>query len=433
MMSEADTGDAGGVRRRLFVKGGMVWVGSEPVAFLSQGGTSATALTTAARDGSATRIAASASLPVPPVIRSHQDLIDRGASVPKPTVAPTPLPIRSGGTTYQMAQSLAWLDSRHFAVGRWDGSMSIFEFTTTRTTGPVISKSVNSPSFQGVRMLTPLAGGLLVSSNDGGSVALWSSPGQGWSNLRPARTISYDRALGVATSGCAVRTARSEAGTAETLVIGHQTGHLSVWDCRPERHDLVFLRSVDLRNPRPVNPWGLHDINAIDIATADSGTAVRVVTGSEDGCLCVVDVPSGRIVSRTVFNPKARRGINDLGVRGAQLLVANCSVGPEDFNLWSYEISDSDGGITLRDRLNLIVDTTRPQVFNFNTVWGSYEKGPCWFASTEEGTLWMGTADSDLKVIGYQQVTSPLGSALGWTDNPGRLAMAAYDLYEFTT
>jgi hypothetical protein len=30
-------------------------------------------------------------------------------------------------------------------------------------------------------------------------------------------------------------------------------------------------------------------------------------------------------------------------------------------------------------------------------------------------------------------VTSPLGSALGWTDKPGRLALVSHDLYEFVT
>ncbi|MBK3568982.1 WD40 repeat domain-containing protein [Streptomyces sp. MBT62] len=355
--------------------------------------------------------------PLPAVIRSRQEL----------SSSRSPLPIETSGTTYDMAQSLAWLDSRHFAVGRWDGSMSIFEFTVSRSTGPVLCRNVNSPAYQGVRTVAPLPGASLVTSNDDGSIALWSSASGLWSDLRLTETPRFDRALGVATSALAVRSG----GTVGSLVTGHASGHLSVWSYAPQRPRLTFLRSVDLRNPAPVNPWGLHDINAIDAVT-DSRTVARVVTGSEDGYLCVVEIPSGRVLSQTVFNPRARRGVNDLGVRGNSLLVATCSVGREDHNLWYYKIGGAKWDIVLRDRANLVVDPSRAQVFNFSTVWGEYRKGPCWFASTEEGALWMGTADSGLTAIGHQAVTAPLGSALGWTSGPRRLAMVAYDLYEFT-
>ncbi|WP_405993449.1 hypothetical protein [Streptomyces sp. NBC_00986] len=361
--------------------------------------------------------------PVPAVVRSRQELIGGGSlrhGVASPSAS---LPIATNGTTYDMAQSLTWLDSRHFAVGRWDGSMSIFEFTVSRSTGPVMRRNVNSPAYQGVRTVAPLPGASLVTSNDDGSIALWSSANGRWSDLRLAETPQFDRGLGVATSALALCSGR--------LVVGHASGHLSLWSHTPQRPRLTFLRSVDLRNPAPVNPWGLHDINAI-AAVTDSRTVARVVTGSEDGYLCVVEVPSGRVLSQNVFNPRAQRGVNDLAVRGNSLLVATCSVGRDDHNFWYYRIGSAEGDIVLRDRVNLVVDSARAQVFNFSTVWGEYRKGPCWFASTEEGALWMGTAGSELKAIGHQTVTAPLGSALGWTSSPRRLAMVAYDLYEFT-
>jgi len=79
------------------------------------------------------------------------------------------------------------------------------------------------------------------------------------------------------------------------------------------------------------------------------------------------------------------------------------------------------------------VDTSRAQVFNFDTIWGAYSGGPCWFASTEEGTLWMGTADSTLHVIGYEILTVPVGSALAYQGGPGRLVMVESDLFQFIT
>ncbi len=354
--------------------------------------------------------------PMPAVLRSRQELLGPEAD----------LPITDSGVRYSMAQSLAWLDADHFAVGCWDGTLRVFAFTTSVTDGPLINRSVNSPAAQGVRMVARLPGRSLVSSNDDRSVALWHAPGDGWSGLALAGTFAHDPSLGAATSGYAVR-----AGVTGSLVVGHSSGFLSVWAHDPERRRLTFLRSVDLRNPAPVNPWGLHDINAVDKVT-DSPRVARVVTGSEDGYVCVVEIPSGEILSQRVFNPEAQRGINDLGVRDGALLVANCSVGPSDSNLWYYTLDRKNWTFELRDRANLIIDSTRPQAFNFNTVWGAYSGGPCWFASTEEGALWMGTADTGIEVIGRREVTNPLGSALGWTA-PGRLAMVAYDPREFTT
>lgn len=114
--------------------------------------------------------------------------------------------------------------------------------------------------------------------------------------------------------------------------------------------------------------------------------------------------------------------------------MANCSVGPDDKNLWYYRIDPDDWSITLRDSAQLKVNPSAPQVFNFCTIWGEYEQGLCWFGSTEEGTLWMGTVANDetLSIFGYQEVTSPLGSTLAFNVR-GRLAMVSYNLYEFTT
>ncbi len=36
-------------------------------------------------------------------------------------IAEQKLPLKPSGTTFMMAQEAAWLDSDHYAVGRWDG------------------------------------------------------------------------------------------------------------------------------------------------------------------------------------------------------------------------------------------------------------------------------------------------------------------------
>jgi hypothetical protein len=207
---------------------------------------------------------------------------------------------------------------------------------------------------------------------------------------------------------------------------------VTIWSGLPDGGELRFVRAVDVRSAHPVNPWNLHNVRGVSLVQRAASSAL-VITGSEDGDLCMVRVPDGAIVSRTVFNPAAQRGINGVAALGKSLLVANCSVGPDDKNLWYYEMDFSTGAVELRDSVNLKVNPSAPQVFNFCTIWARYQGGACFFASTEEGALWMGTASgTNLSILGYQEVTSALGSALAFHP-AGRLAMVSYNLYEFVT
>jgi WD40 repeat protein len=177
---------------------------------------------------------------------------------------------------------------------------------------------------------------------------------------------------------------------------------------------LTAGETLDLRNPKPVNPWGLHNIRAVQ-PYADR----FAVTGSEDGYICVVDVMEWTILSQTVYNASAQRGINSVALSPTgDLLVANCAVGAQDSNLWYFTL-DQNLLPRLSDHVNLRVAPTAAQVFNFS--------------STEEGALWMGSVSGGkLDVAGYDQVTSPLGSALGYQAG-GQLALVSHDLYEYAT
>lgn len=411
--SEPESG--GGIGRRLFLKSATgVAAGAAGAALLP--GTPALAAASGSRRAPA-RLPGAA--PVPKVLRSSRALDGSAAAT-----VPATLPITMGGTTYEMAQEARWLDGQHFAVGRWDGSMSIFHFETAQYVGPLISEAVNDPAFQGVQMLTALPGPAIATSNDATSIALWHAAGGDWTRLRLVTTCSYDPSLGSATAGAAL-----SVGTSAFLVVGHANGYLSTWSYHPATRALTFLRSVNVQNPSPTNPFGDHTIEDVVVADAASGV---VAAGSEDGYVTMMNAGTGAILSQTVFNPAAQRGINAIAIEGNKLLVANCSVGPSDYNLWYYLIDKSSWAITLLDKANLIIDSSRPQVFNFDVVWGRHAGAPCWFASTEEGALWMGTPSSHaLDPIGYQQLTSPLGSALAYRN--GELVMVAYDLYQFTT
>lgn len=423
MKKQAPGGDADGTRpgskldRRMFLKGsaGLAAVGGAGMMLPS-------AASAVPKQSAPSRVpATSGTQPVPKVLRSRRALASSGTAAADLT---TTLPLTQRGTTYEMAQEVRWLDAGHFAVGRWDGSMSIFAFETAPYQGPIISEAVNDPALQGVQMIVPLPRAAVVTSNDYSSLALWHARGGDWSRLVLRTTRSYDAALGVARSGAWV-----DGGGQDRLVIGHSSGFLSIWRYDSSTLTLTFDRSVDVRNSQPTNPWDDHTIE--DVVVADAGQGV-VAAGSEDGYVTMLHLPSGNILSQTVFNPQAQRGINALSVSGNRLIVANCSVGPNDYNASYFSINKSNWSIALLDRTNLIIDNSKPQVFNFDVVWGTYSGGRCWFASTEEGALWMGTASADsLTTIGYEQLTAPLGSALACKG--GDLVMVAYDLYQFTT
>ncbi|HUZ25285.1 MAG TPA: hypothetical protein VMV07_16135 [Streptosporangiaceae bacterium] len=415
------------VMRRAFLRGGAVALATGAGAALALPGQAeaSTASAAAVKFGtSATRYWATRTpltAPVPPALRSQQALTGAG-----PEQAST-VPLTQGGTTYDMAQEVTWLDSEHFAVGRWDGSLSIFAFESAQYTGPLITTAVNTPAEEGVQMITRLPACAVVTSNDDASLGLWVAPAGQWADLRLARTVSYGSSLGVATSGTWL-----SAGSPSTLVVGHDSGFVSLWSYNPANRALIFSKSVNLQNPNPVNPFDSHVIYGM--ATLTPGPSGVVVAGSDDGYVSLIAVPSGNILSQTVFNPSAQRGINSVSVQGNRLLVSNCSVGPDDYNLWYYSIQTAPWGVTLLDKTNLIIDTQRAQVFDFDAIWGSYASGPCWFASTEEGVLWMGTADTGIDVIGYQDLSDrAVGAALAYTNGPGRLAVVIDDLNQFST
>lgn len=366
---------------------------------------------------------------LPPVLLSRRELESRGARfLPADAVAAATLPIEDNGATFSMAQDARWLDTDYFVVGRWDGSLDVFRFNPQESSGPLLRTAVSNPSSQGVQMITRLSSRAFVSSNDDSSISIWQSPSTGdWTQLQQVAQLTYDPAFGAATGGDSFML-----GSKRILLIGHSHGYLTIWSS-DNLTSTPFITSVNLRSEKPVNPFGLQDIHDVYMVHKSGSTAL-VVTGSENGQVCFVRVPDGKIVSRTVFNPSAQRGINSIATRGRDLLVANCSVGSGDKNLWYFQMDFDTGSVDFKDSVDLKVNPNRPQAFNFSVVWGRFDGGVCWFSSTEEGALWMGTigANNQLSIIGYQEVTSPLGSALAF-NSTGRLVMVGFNLYEFTT
>lgn len=366
----------------------------------------------------------SLNLPIPPVLRSRNALLRA-----KNIQVDEALPLTQYGTTYDYVQVARWLDADHFAVGRWDGTMSIFQFDTAPYVGALINEAVNSPSSAGVQMITVLPSHTIATSGDDSSLMLWISRSGSWSDLKCEVTVPYDESLGVATSGAWFPTGPVNS----TLVVGHSSGFVTMWSFNSWARRLYLVNTVDVRNPNPINPFDSHYMYGM-CPLVGSGANASVVCGSDDGYVSIVKVPSGVVLSQTVFNPSAQRGINSVSALGRKLLVANCSVGSADRNLWYFDVDPVTGQLTLLDSMNLIIDTQRVQSFNFDVTWGQYASGPCWFAGTEEGALWMGTADTTLNLIGQQSLDDgAIGAALAFNDAPGRLVATIHSINQFGT
>ena len=354
----------------------------------------------------------------PAVLRSLKDL---GAD-PAGT-----LPITQLGTTFVMCQDVSWIDLDHFAVGRWDGTLSVFNKTSTQTQGALITTALTTPSDQGVQMVEWIAPRTFVTSNDAQSMIVWQAQSDRFENISQAEVLSFPAAHGVANSADDV-----VIGGVLYLVTGHEAGFLNIWTGQPDGTGFTLARSLDLTSSKPVNPWGLQNIRGIG-SIFWTNTEWYIATGSENGEICVIEAISGQIKSRTVFNPAAKRGINAVSTLGQNLLVANCSVGPSDKNLWYYWIDGNDFSVTLRQSVNLIVDTSRPQVFNFDVTWGMNNGQIVFFSATEEGVLWMGRINgSAIDLIGNQKVAvADLGAALA--SGVTSLAYVAYNVSGFDT
>jgi WD40 repeat protein len=325
--------------------------------------------------------------------------------------------LTSRGTTYNYAQVATWIDVNRFAVARWDGTISIFRPPRSFAEfGPVLTQVLMLPSAKPAEMAAAISARTFVTSNDNGSLAVWTK------NLQYALagTIRYDPKYGIANSAAPVHSSGRQ-----WLITGHSEGYIIIWKVAGSK--LSMVRAVSMRSPNPI-PTGLRLWNVRSVVTWKNGI---VVTGSEDGDICLVSVPRGEILTRTRYNTSAQRGINSLSICGDYLTLANCSVGQSDKNLWLYKLSGNM--VSALDSVNLIKDTSLPQVFNFSVQLAAQGESVYYFASTQEGLLWMGHIVNDkLVTLTSTRISCEGGAAIALQSRPWLLAAATFQISLFT-
>lgn len=331
------------------------------------------------------------------------------------------LPVKDRGTTYSMAQAVRWLDEQTFAIGRWDGTLTVFHRGPGPRRAPMISAALTVPSFAGIEMIARIKQSMFASSNEARSIIVWQGGSSVDRGILFKKTLFYEEAIGVANDGTT-----TECDGHLYFISAHANGFLLVWLVGENSETFKLLHTIDLRSPNPVpSPYPLKNIRGVE-----RWNPGFVVTGSEDGDICLVNVVEGSVIARMRYNECAQRGINDIDSCGDHLLVSNCSVGPNDKNLWLYRITED--GFDLLDAKNLRVDSTRDQVFNFCIDQAVVGDKQYFFSATQEGVVWIGFVENDrLVILGKQEVSTRIGAALAYEPASRLLAVAGDNIHLF--
>lgn len=331
-------------------------------------------------------------------LRADDTVIAKTDSQVKSSVLP-----QKGATTFDLAQTILPLSAGQFAVGRWDGSLQLWDLPPSRSNqGPTLRSVSTLPSRAGVLSLVKIEEGLVLSSHDQGSLALWTQTEGGFA-LRSI--VEFPSQLGAVTSGALV-----SVGTQKVLLIGHESGFVSLW--QKTRWSLAWLGQTDVRSPSPVpSPYALRHIRAV-VPWKDS----LVLVGSEDGDVTqlrlrlVAHGVDAVVIHRARHSPTAQRGINGMALLGDLLAVTSCTVGSEP-NLHLLRVEP--GRLVPLDALELKRDSQREQVFSFAVLAVDRPIGKTLWISTQEGLVWQVlVVDEKLRRWGSVSVSSGVGTAL---------------------
>jgi len=309
-----------------------------------------------------------------------------------------------------LAQAATWLNEEQLAIGRWDGTITLFSCKDSLS----ISQALLSPIKQGITMLERINDFSFISSNGPSSIALWEQRDKEYI-LKAAYNFSTH--FGSVDSARLVKIENKQ-----ILLTGHSEGYLLIWSFTNE--GLSLVNSINLQSKIPLDsPYKLWNIRGISLWKKQ-----LIVTASEDGDLCIVDILKGHVVHRQKYNEYAKRGINHIFISGDYLFLSNCSVGPLDQNLWLYRI-EKDKFVYL-DSKNLVSNEDLQQVFGFDVASIFDGDNTYFFCTTEEGLLWFGQIqDESLQVSGSKKISSQGGAVLAIHPLNNRLASISYDIH----
>lgn len=315
------------------------------------------------------------------------------------------------------AQTVAWIDYPRFVVGRWDGTITVHHHRTdiAEPTQDVAAQ-LRIPSSSGVQMViqSPLSDQSFISSNDESSLVLWDWDGEEHHSL----LLTYNGVCGTAVSA-----AIHETAAGKFLVIGHEHGYLTFWEAAAGT--LRVIKQLAVRSPSPVT-WPDHGWHVRGLSDYSCG---RIISASEDGDLCIVTVPKGEIVYRVRYSQEATRGLNDLATLNDWVIGASCSGEDNEENLWLFK--KTNDSLQSSGAIRLVKSSSRPRSFCFSVELCEQSGSDYFFATTEEGLLWVGRIkrSGQMEVLRTDQVAESGGAALSFAKAKPILAIAAYEVH----
>lgn len=187
-----------------------------------------------------------------------------------------------------------------------------------------------------------------------------------------------------------------------------------------------LLRAVSVRSDDPI-PWQWQTWHVRGLAACGPGRAVSV---AEDGDICLLEIPSGKILSRRRYHATARRGLNDVAVLGDLVAVVSCAVGSDDHNLWIFRLVGNS--LILVAGQTLISDKTREQAFTFSVELLDFDGLPHFVASTEEGLIWLGTVkDHKIGILNQAKVAAEGGVVLALAPGTATVLSVGHKIQTF--
>lgn len=193
--------------------------------------------------------------------------------------------LKQTSNIYTLAQEILVLNSNTFAIGRWDGTITIY-----RKDNLLIEQVLITPQKGGVTMLTSLNNGQFVSSNGSSSIALWNEKNN---NFELKKCYLFDECFGSANSGVLY-----SCDNINYLITGHSEGYLLTW--MVQENELNLLSTLNIKSDHPIDrdsPYQLWNICSVLVWKND-----LVITASEDGDLCLIHPILSRIIHRQRYN-----------------------------------------------------------------------------------------------------------------------------------
>ena len=291
------------------------------------------------------------------------------------------LSINQQESSFSLTQTTTFVSNDTIVIGRLDGTLAIYSAPELSIKNLIILP-------ESTTMVAKVMDNIIVSSYNDHAIAVWQLPG-----LKLLTIGNFSVENGVANSGVFFERQKEY-----YLATGHMYGSLILWqlDFRNDSGtiELNFINQRNISIHSGLSPYYALNIRGVQY----SNDFDVIVTGGENAKICEITPNNNLTITKCeLYSSNAQRGINAISLIDNFLFVANCAVGKNDSNLWLFKLN-SNSSFEFLDSVNLVVDTSLSQVFDFSLATVQSEDNTLWFAGTQEAVVWYGNVSSTNKI-----------------------------------